>query len=125
MNDKYKFLQENPSKCERLFGVDFATLEVLLDKVQQHVDHSLADKPLSKRGIKSALGLENPVLLPLEYLRQYTTFLSLGFSYGISESWAQKCFHRIRQILSEQVGLENPCKLRRRAPRSNYAAPQI
>lgn len=112
MNDKYKLLQENPSKCERLFGVDFATFELLLGKVQKHLDQSLADKPLSKRGLKSALGLENQLLLTLEYLRQYTTFLSIGFSYGISESWAQKCFHRIRSVLSAEIGLKNPSKLR-------------
>jgi hypothetical protein len=115
MNDKYKLLQENPSKCKRLFGVDFNTFEYLLGKVQKCMDKFLADKPLSNRGVKSALGLENQLLLTLEYLRQYTTFLSLGFSYGISESWAQKCFHRIRQILSEEIGLKNPAKLRRRA----------
>ncbi len=115
MNDKYKILQENPSKCERLFGVDFGTFEYLLGKVQRHFEHSLAENPLSNRGIKSALGPENQLLLTLEYLRQYTTFLSIGFSYGILESWAQKGFHRIRKALSEEIGLKNPTKLRRRA----------
>ena len=42
MNDKYKLLQENPSKWQRLFGVDFDTFEVLLGKVQKHIDQSLA-----------------------------------------------------------------------------------
>jgi len=48
----------------------------------------------------------------LEYLRQYPTFLSLAFSYGISESYANKIYHKIRTILAEEIGLKNPEKLR-------------
>ena len=40
------------------------------------------------------------------------TFLSLGFSYGISESYSNKIFHKMRVILAEIVGLKNPDKLK-------------
>ena len=38
--------------------------------------------------------------------------MSLGFSYGISESYANKIFHKIRPILADIVGLKNPDKLK-------------
>jgi hypothetical protein len=38
--------------------------------------------------------------------------LSLGFSYGISESYANKIFHKIRPILADIIGLKNPDKLK-------------
>jgi len=48
----------------------------------------------------------------LEYLRQYPTFLSLGFSYGISESYAYKIFHKMEVVLADIISLKNPDKLR-------------
>ena len=56
--------------------------------------------------------MANQLLLTFEYLRQYPTFLSLGFSYGISESYCHQVFHKMRPILAEVVGLKNPEKLR-------------
>ena len=38
--------------------------------------------------------------------------LSLGFSYGISESYANKIFHKIRPILADVVGLKNASELK-------------
>jgi hypothetical protein len=32
----------------------------------------------------------------------------LGFSYGISESYAHKIYHRISELLVSELGLENP-----------------
>ena len=63
--------------------------------------------PLSKRGIDPEFSIANQLLLTFEYLRQYPTFLSLGFSYGISESYCHKLFHKMRAILAEVMGLKN------------------
>ena len=72
----------------------------------------MLENPLSNRGLEGEFSLANQVLLTFEYLRQYPTFLSLGFSYGISESYANKIFHKIRPILADVVGLKNPDKLK-------------
>ena len=112
MNDKYKLLQANPTICKRLFGVDFVQLEQVLVKVQNRIDQYVRENPLSKRGIEAELSVANQLLLTFEYLRQYPTFLSLGFSYGISESYCHKIFHKMRPILADVIGLKNPDKLK-------------
>lgn len=112
MNDKYKLLQDNPQICKRLFGIKYELLETLLVKVQNQNDTFLLENPTSNRGLDGEFSISNQLLLTLEYLRQYPTFLSLGFSYGISESYANKIFHKIRPILAEIIGLKNPKKLK-------------
>ena len=112
MSDKYKLLQDNPQYCTRLFGIKFELFETILGKVQQKENEYLLENPLSNRGLEGDFSLPNQLLLTFEYLRQYPTFLSLGFSYGISESYANKIFHKIRPILADIVGLKNPDKLK-------------
>ncbi len=112
MNDKYKLLQATPSVCKRLFGVEFVQFEQVLAKVQQRIAQQLRENPLSNRGIDAEFSVANQVLLTFEYLRQYPTFLSLGFSYGISESYCNKIFHKMRVLLAEVVGLKNPEELK-------------
>lgn len=112
MSDKYELLRQNPQYCTRLFGIKFEQFENILGKVQQKEDEYLLKNPLSNRGIEGEFSLANQLLLTFEYLRQYPTFLSLGFSYGISESYANKIFHKIRPILAAVVGLKNPDKLK-------------
>ena len=112
MNDKHKLLQENPKNCKRLFGVNYDIFELILKKVQSEIDAFLQQNPLSNRGLAANFSMENQVLLTLEYLRQYPTFLSLAVSYGISESYANKIYHKIRPVLARVVGLENPEKLK-------------
>ena len=112
MNDKYRLLEANPSVCKRLFGIDFVLLQQVLEKVQDRIDQYLQDNPLSNRGIDAEFSVPNQLLLTLEYLKQYPTFLSLGFSYGISESYCNKVFHKMRPILADVAGLRNPEKLR-------------
>lgn len=112
MNDKYELLRATPSVCKRLFGVEFVQFEQVLKKVQQRITQQLLENPLSNRGIDAKFSVANQLLLAFEYLRQYPTFLSLGFSYGISESYCNKIFHKIRPLLTEVVGLENPAELK-------------
>ena len=112
MNDKYNLLQANPHVCKRLFGVEFVQFEQVLKKVQQWMAQNLEENPLSRRGIDAEFSIANQLLLTFEYLRQYPTFLSLGFSYGISESYCNKLFHKMRPILAAVVGLKNPDELK-------------
>lgn len=112
MHDKHRILKETPKICQRLFGINYENFEIILEKVQKYEREFLEKNPLSCRGIESEMSLANQLLLTLEYLKQYPTFLSLGFSYGISESYANKIYHKIRVILAEVIGLKNPNKLK-------------
>ena len=71
----------------------------LLEKVQWYLAEEQARNPLSQRGQKSKILLEDRLLLTLFYLRSYPTFLNLGNQFGISESYAQKLFQRFSEIL--------------------------
>ena len=39
------------------------------------------------------------MLITLEYLREYRTYLSIGKSYGISESYAYKLIKHVEEVL--------------------------
>lgn len=75
MNDKHALLKANPEVCKRLFGVKYDTFEILLEKVQTHFDTHLIENPISNRGLDGEFSTANQLLLTLEYLRQYPTFL--------------------------------------------------
>ena len=47
MSDKYKFLQDNPKYCTRLFGIKFKLFETILEKVHQKEIEYLLENPLS------------------------------------------------------------------------------
>ena len=50
MNDKYKFLQENPKNCKRLFGIEFELFKNVLEKVQKYFEDYLRQYELGNRG---------------------------------------------------------------------------
>lgn len=79
---KYEQLKELPEKqFRRLTGVQRDTFEkmvtILLDA---------QEKRYRRAGRKGSLGLEDKLLMALEYLREYRTYFHLGHSYGLSES---------------------------------------
>jgi hypothetical protein len=77
--DKYALLQQKPSRCKKIFGIDYVLLENLLQKIQNHFNVLKQANPLSNRGLKSELSFENQFLLTLEYLKSYQTFEVLVF----------------------------------------------
>jgi hypothetical protein len=117
MNTKYEYLSKNPKKCSRLFGLSFEKLELLIGKVQNHIQNFLKENPLSNRGLNSELGEKDQILLSLEYLRSYPTFAKLGFDYNISDSWACKIYHFHLPIFLEVAGLKNPKKISKKKVR--------
>ena len=59
-----------------------------------------ANKAREKRGgPKRKLCSADCVLLCLEYLREYRSYLHLGFSYGISESQARKTQQWVEKLI--------------------------
>ncbi len=105
-------LQQNPKVSKRLFGLEMEQIETLLGKVQERFALHIEQNPISNRGQKAAMALGDQLLLTLEYLKSYPTFVVLGFGYGVSESWACKICHRIRPVVFEVAGLKNPDKIK-------------
>ena len=54
---------------------------------------------MKKRGLKSTISIADQLLLTLTYLRHYPTFAKLGKEFSISESYANKIYHRMLDIL--------------------------
>ena len=74
----------------RITGVKRSTLDKMVEIV------SAADKiKKAKGGRPNRLTIENRILMTLEYLREYRTYLHIAASYGISES---NTFENIRWI---------------------------
>ena len=103
--EAYGKTAKNPQTFLRLYGISYGLFETLLGKVSAFIEDQKEVHPLSKRGRKSGLSLANQLLLTLVYLRQYSTFLSIGHQFGISESYAQKRFVFLRTILMKVLDL--------------------
>jgi Helix-turn-helix of DDE superfamily endonuclease len=74
----------------RLTGVQKNTFEEMVAIIKE-AEH----KRMSRGGKPPHLGIEDRVLMTLEYLREYRTYFHLGQSYGLSES---ACYRNCRWI---------------------------
>jgi hypothetical protein len=88
---KYENLQKSSDKeFRRTTGVKRATSGVMVEVLQA------AHKEKKKRGGRpNKLNIEDMLLMTLEYLREYRTYLSIGISYGLAES---NTFEAIRWV---------------------------
>lgn len=111
MTNRYELLVKNQKLSENVFGLKYELLNTLLEKVQLLNTKKLDENPISKRGLNAQFTFENQFLLTLEYLKTYQTFEVLGFSYGISKSYASKCYHKILGLLYEVIGLKKGQKI--------------
>lgn len=88
---KYEELKDfSPEKFRRLTGVKretFAAMVLILIEAQNN--------RYRKAGRKGLLSIEDKLLMALEYLREYRTYLHLGCSYGLSES---ACYRACRWV---------------------------
>ena len=73
----------NDEQFRRLTGVKRETFKVMIKVLE------LAEQSVRKKGgAQPRLCMEDRLLLCLEYLREYRTYLHIGISYGVSESQA-------------------------------------
>lgn len=87
----YKNIGEfNAEEFRRLTGIKKTTFEkmVLILKEAEIVKNKQGGKP-------NKLGMEDRLLMALEYLREYRTYFHVASSYGISESG---CYRNIKWI---------------------------
>lgn len=103
---RYTFEGINPKKFRRKVGIKRRTFLGIVSQVRTYLADECARQPLHKRGRKPlALSLTDTVLLTFIYLRQYPTFDELGDMFGISESYANKLYHRYLDILVQVLRL--------------------
>jgi hypothetical protein len=103
--DKYKM--KKPEQFTRLVGVNYATFQIILEKLKAEIISYKQAKPMRQRGLTSSLLIEDQLLLTLIYLRQYDTFLQLGEMFLISESYAFKRYSFISKRLIKALDLPN------------------
>lgn len=79
----------------RQIGITEKQFALLLDKLEQEIKNELQINKMKNRGVSSkTMTTELKLLLTLNYLRHYPTFSNLGAMFGISESYANKIFHK-------------------------------
>lgn len=100
-----KLREQTPSQFKRKTGLSLKKFKKLRKAVTCYLTAEKEQNPLHKRGCKSHLALEDMLLLTLFYMRNYPTFLILGEQFGISESYANKIFHRFSGILVKVLRL--------------------
>ena len=90
--DKISGLDEE--RFRRLTGVKRKTFEKMVLILQE------ADKAKKIRGgRKNKLGIEDMLLMSLEYMREYRTYFHISQSYGVSESSAYKAVKWVEDTL--------------------------
>jgi Helix-turn-helix of DDE superfamily endonuclease len=103
--EKYKM--KRPAEFTRLVGVNYATFNIILEKLKNEIIRYRQAKLVRNRGLPSSLSTEDQLLLTLTYLRQHHTFLQLGEIFSISESYAQKRYTFITQRLMKAMDIPN------------------
>ena len=107
MNPFEKYKKQNRDNFVRTVGLPLDKFQYLVEQIRDHLQSQQDHNPLKKRGLKSELSLENPVLLTLLYLRDYPTFIQLGLQFGISESYTNKIYHKMSTLLVKSLHVKN------------------
>ena len=103
--EKYKL--KRPVEFTRLVGVNYATFNIILEKLKNEIIRYRQTKLVRNRGLPSSLSIEDQLLLTLTYLRQHHTFLQLGEMFSISESYAHKRYTFITKRLLKAMDIPN------------------
>lgn len=93
------------SEFRRLTGVRKDTFETMILIIKE-----VENKKSSRRGKPTYLGVEDRLLMTLEYLREYRTYFHLGQSYGLSESACYRNCKRVENILIKSKEFSLPGK---------------
>lgn len=78
---------------KRRFGIQRATFKKIVKVLEPEW------RPVPKPGVKPKLGIEDRVLVALEYWREYRSYFHIGSSWGISESSVCRMTHWVEDRL--------------------------
>ena len=102
---------QNPDNFKRDTGISLENFYQLVLLVKNYIKKLHEKNPNLAKGIKPSLSIEDRILLTLYYLRHYPTFINLGDNFGISESYANKIYHYILNILVKELHVDSSKKL--------------
>ncbi len=92
---KYRNLsRKSDAYFQRKTGVKKPTFAKMVEVVNSSVDQRK-----TRRGKVATFSVEDQILIMLQYYREYPTFFSLGDTWGLHESTAQRTVRRIEDIL--------------------------
>jgi hypothetical protein len=94
----------SPEHFKRRFGVQRETFKALVKALKPEW------RPRPKPGAKPKLGLEDRILVSLEYWREYRTYFHIGSSWGVSESTVCRIVHWVEDTLMQSGRFRLPGK---------------
>lgn len=100
-----------PADFKRDTGVSPENFDQILKLVKTYLNDLYETNPNKAKGVKPSILLEDRGLLTFYYLRHYVTFKCLGDNFGISESYANKIFHFILNILVNKLHVKGSQEL--------------
>ena len=108
MSSVLEHIEANPQETQRLIGLGYPELQILLQNAEQlhHEKQALLESKKIRiisggGGRKPKLSIKEQIILTLVYLRHMTTFQLLGIQFGVSESTANDTFNYWLPILRE------------------------
>ncbi|MEM8805617.1 MAG: transposase family protein [Cyanobacteria bacterium P01_G01_bin.38] len=110
MKNPYDYINQNPERCQRMFGIPYQEFNDLITVILR--DQAVHQSQISTAKIRinapgggcpPKLSEAEEVSLCLLYLRQHPTFEMLGLHYGVCESTAHDIYHRWVQRLRQQL----------------------
>ena len=110
MNQFEKITAQSEERFLPSAGVSKETFEAIFNLVASHIQRIWDQQPIKKRGQKSPHRLRERLLLTFTYLPHNPTFAQLGSEFGLSESYANKIYHQVLDLLIKVL----PMKSRKR-----------
>ena len=105
--NRWEHVKKLPNaQFRRLTGVKPKTFRLMVKAVKAF------ETTKKKPGKPHTLSPENRVLLCLEYLRDYPTYLRLSVNWGVHESTAKRIQNRVEDILVKHPDFHVPGKER-------------
>ena len=96
----------SPEYFKRRFGIHRDTFKKMVKALQPYW------RSTPRPGAKPKLGLEDRVLVALEYWREYRTYFHIGSSWGISEATVWRIVHWVEDHLMDSGCFRIPGKKR-------------
>lgn len=93
-----------PEHFKRRFGVQRNTFKQMANTLKPFW------RPVPKPGTKPKLGIEDRLLVALEYWREYRTYCHIGSSWGVSESTVCRIVHWVEDALMRSGRFRLPGK---------------
>lgn len=96
----------------RLVGLNQERFAFLLLLIDAKIKEEQTENKMKLRGLKSYVSLENQLLIFFFYIRDYPTFIKLGLSFGLSESYVFKLYEKMATYILKVLKLPPKTKIK-------------